>query len=71
MIKIDWDRIIKDRMWFGWYWIGDEVWNDDGTNLPTPNWTRSPYWVDKLWPVRTVENLYPDWWYKLTGWQKL
>lgn len=64
MIKIDFGKFIKDRMWFGWYWIGD-------TDSNMPFWSYSRYWLDRLWPVGRRGKIYPNWWFTIAGWQKL
>lgn len=38
MIKIDVEKFIKDRIWYGWYWTGTVF----------PN-NANPYWCNPYW----------------------
>ena len=60
MIHINFERYIKDRVWFGYFWRAGYMPAD-----LQAIWDRSDLWRFKLWPCLKIDDTLPDWWVDL------
>ena len=62
MINIDFDRYIKDRMWFGLHWDTSFSIPSTSDRIAGSSWHYSHWWTLRCWPCLRDGDVVPRWW---------